>query len=207
MAFSWLSERSGEKTSCLRTFEKTTDTSLWRNTVRRLANQTISSPHYGFLWRENEEAMFWSFHPLADKTNDEHLPKPFSRSYKSRSNGPVQRFEFRTSLLDGIQAESLFLSPSFKKKTKGGSVNRVTFWHSGSFNSLHQSNRTVFFCSFVFSFSLKYACFDKTLQCFHRACFEVHVVLGEFFINAYNFSPLFLYVIYVGSKWEITFCC
>ena len=28
--------------------------------------------------------MFWSFHPLADKTNNEHLPKPFSRSYENR---------------------------------------------------------------------------------------------------------------------------
>ena len=27
-------------------------------------------PYQGFLWRENEEAMFWSFHPLADKTNE-----------------------------------------------------------------------------------------------------------------------------------------
>ena len=26
--------------------------------------------YQGFLWRENEEAMFWSFHPLADKTNE-----------------------------------------------------------------------------------------------------------------------------------------
>ena len=26
-----------------------------------------------FLWRENEEYMF----PLADKTNNEHVPKPF----------------------------------------------------------------------------------------------------------------------------------
>ena len=31
----------------------------------------------GFLWRENEEAMVWSFHPLADETKNEHLPKPF----------------------------------------------------------------------------------------------------------------------------------
>ena len=31
----------------------------------------------GFLWWENEEAMFWSFHPLADETNNERLPKPF----------------------------------------------------------------------------------------------------------------------------------
>ena len=29
----------------------------------------------GFLWRENKEAMFWSFHRLADETNKEHLPK------------------------------------------------------------------------------------------------------------------------------------
>ena len=34
------------------------------------------SPCKGFLWRENEESMFWSFHPLVDKTNNEHLRKP-----------------------------------------------------------------------------------------------------------------------------------
>ena len=37
----------------------------------------MPSPYYGFLWRENEESMFWSFHPLDDKTNNEHLPKSF----------------------------------------------------------------------------------------------------------------------------------
>ena len=31
----------------------------------------------GFLWRENKEAFFWSFHSLANKTNIEHLPKQF----------------------------------------------------------------------------------------------------------------------------------
>ena len=66
VAFGWLSERSAEKTSCPRTFQKT-----------RLANRTMPSPYEGFLWRENEESMFWSFHPLADETNNEHLPKPF----------------------------------------------------------------------------------------------------------------------------------
>ena len=52
-----------------------------------------------FLWGENEEAMFWSFHPWADKTNNEHLPKPFfkvirkllylhcKKIYYSRSSG------------------------------------------------------------------------------------------------------------------------
>ena len=40
-----------------------------------------------FFWRKNEEAMFWSFHPVADKTNNEHLPSArnhFSRSYENR---------------------------------------------------------------------------------------------------------------------------
>ena len=46
---------------------------------------TISQSNYafsilGFLWRENEEAMFWSFYPLADKSN---LPR--SRSYGNHS--------------------------------------------------------------------------------------------------------------------------
>ena len=31
----------------------------------------------GFSLAENEEFMFWSFHPLAYETDDEHLPKPF----------------------------------------------------------------------------------------------------------------------------------
>ena len=31
----------------------------------------------GFSCRENEESVFWSFHPLADKTNNERLLKPF----------------------------------------------------------------------------------------------------------------------------------
>ena len=30
-----------------------------------------------FSLGENEESMFWCFHPLADKTNNEHLLKPF----------------------------------------------------------------------------------------------------------------------------------
>ena len=77
VAFVWLSERSGEKTSCPRTFQKSTDTSLWRHTATRLTTQTMPSLYKGFLWRENEEVIFWSIHPLADKTTNEHIPKPF----------------------------------------------------------------------------------------------------------------------------------
>ena len=39
------------------------------------------SPYKGFLWRENEEFMFWSFHPLAYETNNEHLRKPLFQGH------------------------------------------------------------------------------------------------------------------------------
>ena len=45
VAFGWLSERSGEKTSFLRTFLKSTDTSVWRHAATRLANRTLRSPY------------------------------------------------------------------------------------------------------------------------------------------------------------------
>ena len=45
VAFGWLSERSGDKTSCSRTFCKSTNTSLWRHTVTRLADRTMPSPY------------------------------------------------------------------------------------------------------------------------------------------------------------------
>ena len=69
----WLSEPSGEKTSCPKTFNKLTNTSLWCHTATRLANRTSVF----FFWRENKEVIFLSFHPLADKTNNEHLPISF----------------------------------------------------------------------------------------------------------------------------------
>ena len=46
------------------------------NTISQLIEQCLLQIR-GFLWRENEESMFWSFHPLADKTNNEQLSKPF----------------------------------------------------------------------------------------------------------------------------------
>ena len=137
----------------------------------------------------------------------------FQGHSKTRSNRLVPRFEFRTSLLNAMQAENLFPPfphpPHSRRRQKEA---LLTGWLSGSVEvliastnlTLHQ--RTVFFCPFVFSFSVKYTRFGKTLQCFHCACFEVHIVLGEFFINAYNLFPLFFYVIYEGSKWEIKFC-
>ena len=33
--------------------------------------------HIRVFWRENEKSVFWSYHPLAGKANNEHLPKPF----------------------------------------------------------------------------------------------------------------------------------
>ena len=54
--------------------KKSIDTWLWRHTATRLANRTMPSPYQGFLWRENEESMFW---PFIDWLINEHLPKPF----------------------------------------------------------------------------------------------------------------------------------
>ena len=42
----------------------------------------------------NEEAMFWSFQPLADKTNNEHLRNDFSRLYENRSNVYLRQVNF-----------------------------------------------------------------------------------------------------------------
>ena len=72
VAFGWLSERSAEKTSCPKNFLEIALTSYY-NTIGQ-SNNAFSI--LGFFWRENEESMFFSFQPLADKTNNEHLPKP-----------------------------------------------------------------------------------------------------------------------------------
>ena len=71
-----LSERSGEKTSCQRTFY---NQSILSFDVILQHDWPIEQCllHIGVFHGGNEEAMFWSFHPLADKTNNEHLPKPF----------------------------------------------------------------------------------------------------------------------------------
>ena len=65
----------------------------------------MPSPYYGFLWRENEELMFLSFHPLADKTikvirksvytRSSHLIQTASSMKKTRLilpgiNGPIR---------------------------------------------------------------------------------------------------------------------
>ena len=73
LGFGWLSERAGKQTSCPKNFLEISLTS-YCNTIGQ-SNNAFSI--LGFLWRENEEAMFWSFHPLADETKNEHLPKPF----------------------------------------------------------------------------------------------------------------------------------
>ena len=83
VAFGWLSEHSGEKTSFPKNFLEIN----WYFALTSYCN-TIGQSNYafsilGFVWRENEETMLWSFHPLADKSNNEHLPR--SRSYGNHS--------------------------------------------------------------------------------------------------------------------------
>ena len=48
----------------------------------------------GFFLGGDEDAMFWSFHPLAEKTNNEHLRNHFSRSYENCCNVYVRQVNF-----------------------------------------------------------------------------------------------------------------
>ena len=56
--FGWLSECSGEKTLCLRTFLKSIDTLLWRHTATWLANQKMPSPFRVFFGRKMKSQCF-----------------------------------------------------------------------------------------------------------------------------------------------------
>ena len=66
----------------------------------------MPSPKKGFLWRENEESMFCSFHPLADKTNNKHLPKPFFKDIRKSLYPARDKDIEQTSLELMIQLES-----------------------------------------------------------------------------------------------------
>ena len=54
-----------------------------------------------FLAGKHWESMFWFFHPLADKTNNEHLPKPFFKVIR-KSPSTTFVYALRTSDLQGI---------------------------------------------------------------------------------------------------------
>ena len=86
---------------------ESTDTSLLRHTATQLANRTMPFSYWGFLLRNNEEAMFWSFHSLADKRNKEHLPKPFFKVIK----------------------KSVYMGANFLVKSKSGSLIRKWIFH------------------------------------------------------------------------------
>ena len=88
VAFGWLSGRSGEKTSCPRTFWKSTDTSFWRHTAIRLVNRT-TPPYWGFLWRKNKSSCFDLFiHSLIKQITNTYR-NHFVRSYENRSNNNI----------------------------------------------------------------------------------------------------------------------
>ena len=81
--FDWFIERIQTCVAIGWFFNRTLDMSEKTSCPRISRNQpilrfdVILQHHFFFLWRKNEEVMFWSFHPLADKPNNEHLPKPF----------------------------------------------------------------------------------------------------------------------------------
>ena len=87
VAFGWLSRTLGWKNFIPENFLE-----INRYFALTSSCNTIGQSNYafsilgfllGFLWRENEEAMLWSFHPLADKSNNEYLLR--SRSYENHS--------------------------------------------------------------------------------------------------------------------------
>ena len=86
LAFGWLSERSAEKTSCPKNFLEIALTS-YCNAIGQ-SNNTFSI--LGFSLAGKRESMFCSFHPLADKTNNKHLPKPFFKDIR-KSLYPLKR--------------------------------------------------------------------------------------------------------------------
>ena len=52
--------------------------SLWHwDENSRTKQKQRTNGYHSFLWRENKGSMFWSFHPLADKTNNIHLTNIF----------------------------------------------------------------------------------------------------------------------------------
>ena len=73
LAFGWLSERSAKKTSCPKNFLEIALTS-YCNTIGQ-SNNAFSI--LGFSLAGKRRVLVFSFQPLADKTNNEHLPKPF----------------------------------------------------------------------------------------------------------------------------------
>ena len=85
MAFGWLSENSGEKTSC---FELSRNQSILRFDVTLQLDWAIEQCLLNvrvFFGGKTKSPCFPSFHPLADKINNGHLTKPFSRLYENRS--------------------------------------------------------------------------------------------------------------------------
>ena len=81
VTFGWLSEHSGEKNFNPENFLEINRYFALTSYCNTIGQSNYAFSISGFLWRENEEAMFWSFHPLADKSNNEHG----SRSYENLS--------------------------------------------------------------------------------------------------------------------------
>ena len=77
LAFGWLRKPSGEKNFKPENFLEINHYFALTSYCSMIGQSNNVFSILGFLWREKEEAMFWSLHPLADKTNNEHLPKPF----------------------------------------------------------------------------------------------------------------------------------
>ena len=111
VAFGWLSERSGEKTSCPRTFSKSIDNSLWRHATTRLANRT-SLLHLRVLFgRKRKRPCFDLFIHGLIKQITNTCRNHFSRSYENCSTYLARKSTI-AALLDGTFFRALVLLSS-----------------------------------------------------------------------------------------------
>ena len=78
LAFGCLSERSVEKASCPKNFLEIALTSY----CNRIGQSNNAISILGFSLAGKQRVHVWFFHPLADKTNNKHLPKPFFKAMR-----------------------------------------------------------------------------------------------------------------------------
>ena len=77
VASGWLKGKLGWKYFMPENFPEIKRYFALTSCCNRIGKSNNAFSTLGILWRENKESMFWSFHPLAVKTNNEQLPKPY----------------------------------------------------------------------------------------------------------------------------------
>ena len=119
VAFGWLSERSGEKTSCPRTLQKSIDTLLWRHIATRLANQTmIFHVRIFFGGKTKSPSCDLLIHWLIKQITNTYL-NYFSRSYENHSKWRFEQKSLATDTLKNSKCKNSFWKKNCVKSICG----------------------------------------------------------------------------------------